>query len=351
MRHARKINFLATSSASETSLLLGSHLWVVHNDSLECTNEGRTSYMTNLTLHACASESFACDNAFCIAMEKRCDAKEDCIDGSDEQNCGKLMLRQGYKKELTPIPDNSRNVVVNFSFNLLDVEISEPTETFAAKISITRTWFDGRLTYKNLKNESGTKMNNNILLKEEIEAIWYPYLAFYNIRSEEDMKTTNIRDVFEVIPNYEFTFLAEDNMHIFAGSKNALSLKKEFNIGWKCDYAYHWYPFDTQMCRMDFVSTVSKTDLQPYDLQYNHNISLNCYTLSKIRMCKSVITGMKAIIVEVTLGRPIVNVLLTLFVPTILLVTISFFARFFAEDYIDMVIQVNLTILLVLGTM
>ena len=102
---------------------------------------------------------------------------------------------------------------------------------------------------------------------------------------------------------------------------------------------------------MDFVSTVSKTDLQPYDLQYNHNISLNCYTLSKIRMCKSVITGMKAIIVEVTLGRPIVNFLLTLFVPTILLVTISFFARFFAEDYIDMVIQVNLTIQLVLGTM
>ena len=106
-----------------------------------------------------------------------------------------------------------------------------------------------------------------------------------------------------------------------------------------------------QMCRMDFVSTVSKTDLDPYALQYNHNISLNCYTLSKIRMCKSVITGMKAIIVEVTLGRPIVNFLLTLFVPTILLVTISFFARFFAEDYIDMVIQVNLTILLVLGTM
>ena len=58
-----------------------------------------------------------------------------------------------------------------------------------------------------------------------------------------------------------------------------------------------------------------------------------------------------AIVVEVTLGRPIISNLLTVFVPTILLLTISFTTRFFAEDYIDMVIQVNLTILLVLATM
>ena len=60
---------------------------------------------------------------------------------------------------------------------------------------------------------------------------------------------------------------------------------------------------------------------------------------------------MSAIVVEFSLGRPIINNLLTNFVPTILLVIISFAARFFVEDYIDMVIQVNLTILLVLATM
>ena len=60
---------------------------------------------------------------------------------------------------------------------------------------------------------------------------------------------------------------------------------------------------------------------------------------------------MRAIVVEVTLGRPIISTFLTVFVPTILLLIISFTARFFAEDYIDMVIQVNLTILLVLATM
>ena len=70
-----------------------------------------------------------------------------------------------------------------------------------------------------------------------------------------------------------------------------------------------------------------------------------------MQICKSSIDQSSAIIVEITLGRPIINNLLNVFVPTILLVIISFIARFFAEDYIDMVVQVNLTILLVLATM
>ena len=68
-------------------------------------------------------------------------------------------------------------------------------------------------------------------------------------------------------------------------------------------------------------------------------------------MCGSVLMDMDTIVVEVTLGRPLVNNVLTVFVPTMLLVLISFAARLFSEDYIDMVIQVNLTILLVLATM
>ena len=54
----------------------------------------------------------------------------------------------------------------------------------------------------------------------------------------------------------------------------------------------------------------------------------------------------EAIVTEVTMGRLITNTLLTIFVPTILLLEISFTARAFAEDYMNMVIQVNLTILL-----
>ena len=102
---------------------------------------------------------------------------------------------------------------------------------------------------------------------------------------------------------------------------------------------------------MQIVSKFSRTDLRPANLQYNHNISLDRYTLARVRMCKSAIDERKAIIVEIIFGRPIVNNLLTVFVPTMLLVMISFAIRLFAAEYIDMVIQVNVTVMLALATM
>ena len=202
-----------------------------------------------------------------------------------------------------------------------------PNDTLTAKISLTRRWFDGRLKYKHIKNESGTMVNT--LLPGESAAIWYPRSVNYNIRKENDVMRTDVRTRLEVIPGKEFKYVAADNMHIFDGSENALSLTKEFSVDWKCNFVFHWYPFDTQMCRMELACKFSNITVQPSRLEYNHKISLSRFTISKVRMCKSVITNMKVIIVEVTLERPIVNFLLTVFVPTILLVIISFAARFF----------------------
>ena len=349
MRHARNDDFLAISRTSESSLLLGTHLWEVHNDSTKCTREGKNTYFANLTLHACSTDNFACDNAFCIPMEKRCDAIEDCVDGSDEHDCGKLIIREGYKKELAPLLKSGENIKVNFSLSLLDIEPNEQTNTFSSRISYTRNWFDERLRYKYLKRESGGEMNS--LLSDEIDLIWFPFMIFYNMKTLEDFKKTDVPDVSEVIPNKTSTILAANNMHTFNGSENALSLIREYNVEWKTVYAYHWYPFDTQVCQMQIMTTVSKIEMRPVNLEYNHNISLDRYTLSKIRMCNSAINNKKAIIVEVNLGRPIVNNLLTVFVPTMLLVIISFTARLFAEEYIDMVVQVNVTVMLALATM
>ena len=160
-----------------------------------------------------------------------------------------------------------------------------------------------------------------------------------------------MENIDRVVPIDDFKYEAVDNMHVFKGSENALTLTKERYVEFKCEYAYHWYPFDTQVCRMEFASQRDQTEFDPTQLQHNPNIFLNRYTLSRIRMCRSSVNNMKAIVAEVTLGRPIIDNLLTVFVPTILLLSISFATGFFAKDYIEMVIQVNLTILLVLATM
>ena len=349
MRHAGKPNFLATSRALESSLLLGSHFWEVHNDSAKCVEKGKRSYTTSLILHARRSQQFACDNAHCIQMENRCDGKVDCRNGSDEQDCRKLIQRQGYKKELTPVPEIGRNISVNFSLTILDIELNEATESFIVKVTYTRVWFDRRLVYRHLKREYGPKMN--ALLTEEQNAIWYPYTLFNNMKNEQYYIRTNEPNMCWVIPNENYTHVAHNNTYIFKGFENALNLTKEYYVEWKCNYAYQWYPFDTQVCRMEMISREDDTELHPVNLFHNPTISFNSYTLKKIQMCRSILLGKEAIVTEVTMVRLIMNNLLTVFIPTTLLVVISFTARAFAEDYMDMVIQVNLTILLVLATM
>ena len=224
MRHAMRPSFFATSRARKSSLLLGSHFWEVHNDSEKCAEEGKRSYRTSLILHACSSQQFACDNAFCIPMENRCDGKEDCNDSSDERNCGKLIKRQEYNKELTPSPKGGGSVSVNFSLTILDLEPWEEQDSFTVKISFSRVWYDRRLMYKHLKSKSGVKMNT--LLKEEQNLIWTPLFIFNNVRRRGDIEDTDAPYLYGIVPNENFSYLAQNNMHIFKGSENALNYTK-----------------------------------------------------------------------------------------------------------------------------
>ena len=172
-------------------------------------------------------------------------------------------------------------------------------------------------------------------------------MDFTNIKDENKWQKTSIENIHTVIPAIDFAYTPKNNMHLFKGSENAMSLTKEWSIEWICHYTLAWYPFDTQLCTMEFSSSRHFTKFRPFNLEHNHDITLGRYTLDRIEMC----TLDNVTVVKVTLGRPIISNLLTVFIPTITLLAISFIARFFVKDFFDLTIMVNLTILLVLATL
>lgn len=37
----------------------------------------------------CSPKQFSCDSGECVHLDRRCDLQKDCIDGSDEKDCGR----------------------------------------------------------------------------------------------------------------------------------------------------------------------------------------------------------------------------------------------------------------------
>ncbi|XP_018025233.2 glutamate-gated chloride channel subunit beta [Hyalella azteca] len=57
-----------------------------------------------LTLSACSSGKYSCDDGSCIDLSKRCDLRVDCRDNSDEAGCSLLSIPTGYSTTIPPPP-------------------------------------------------------------------------------------------------------------------------------------------------------------------------------------------------------------------------------------------------------
>lgn len=58
-----------------------------NTDELFCDDNPTTDRDDNDTDDTCTYYEFQCKNGMCIDIEDRCNGREDCMDGSDEQKC------------------------------------------------------------------------------------------------------------------------------------------------------------------------------------------------------------------------------------------------------------------------
>ena len=248
-----KDNVWGSCSSPEDTLLLGTHRWTIHNDSLCSNNESYTAY---LTLTGCNISEFTCRDGSCVPMENRCDGRTECNDETDEDECSLVAHAPTYKKRIDPPPlkPQERKALVNFSINLKDIfAIDEVGRRFEIHYDMICEWFDPRLVFHNLKKE---REINKLSLQEKT-TIWNPKIEFVNTKfQDESIVDSKLR--IEVVPNEQFNYTISDdtvpnNIYIFDGENNMLESHRSYTTDFICEFQMFWYPFDTQHCELNFT--------------------------------------------------------------------------------------------------
>ena len=158
------------------------------------------------------------------------------------------------------------------------------------------------------------------------------------MESTEHCLKTPKAELLKVVPNKAFKYLKSpltdaDNSYLFLGSENMLHQEWDWTCEWICLFQYHWYPFDTQNCY--FINNVT---YQPYkfkldNVQYSGTVSLGKYYFHSIKSCELDKHGRIGMFTDFIIKRPILNNILTMFLPTAMLLIISQVSTAFSQSF------------------
>ena len=240
---------IAESKASKVSYALGKHEWTIYNDVLSCS-KGKP-YTTLLKLSGCKDGEFTCNDGQCVTMEQRCDQISDCIDESDEVDCKLLTLKSNYNRKTPPIVPKLMGgfnpAQVDISISLLKiVSMEEVQHKIDFKFRIILEWKENRAVYYNLKDDPSL----NALTDADISNMWLPYVIYDNtdmteaVRLEDGLKTTVVVNRDGSLTRTKVDVL--DEIEIFEGKANRLSMFQTYTKSFQCQYHLQRYPFDTQ---------------------------------------------------------------------------------------------------------
>ena len=185
-------------------------------------------------------------------MEERCDQIMHCRDQSDEDNCSLLVLKKGYNKEVAPFIYNKTRkevdpVKIDVSTSIRNIiDISEVNHIIELKFDILMEWYEYRVDYHNLKTVKAL----NTLSDEELRSLWIPYIIFQNTDNNEAVELEGVRSRVFVIRESEFQRSGiefADEIEIFSGASNKLSIGQTYSKRFHCTYLLHYFPFDTQV--------------------------------------------------------------------------------------------------------
>ena len=223
-------------------------------------------------------------------------------------------------------------------------EIKEIEQILQLKFNLRMTWVDARLDFFNIK----LKETMNVISMAELNRIWLPLIIFDN--TEEGQITINDDKAAATISRTgqgtgSDSSISED-IDIYKGSENSITLSRLYNIDFFCDYDMRWYPFDAQTCFMVMKlggGSEELLSLTPGLLKYLGPEELTQYYVKKYSIGETRLETAKGLSISITFGRRLLGTLLTIYLPTILLNVIGHATNFFKPFFFEAVVTVNLT--------
>ena len=291
-------------------------------------------------------------------MDKRCDGKLDCPDRTDEDECLSFVTFKGYNSHLVPPPIKIENntdsrLIMTFSISIVDIlEINEFEGFFMMKMTFTREWYNPQLTFLNLKRDS----RMNVLSTAEVSRMWKPWTVFDNLKVQQDYHDTEFIDITVVVPNENYTYNYDEQTNrritrLFSGSENKLSYTRQCSVKFICNFDLRFYPFDKQTCHLEMYQAEDSILLKPGHAEYLGPTELQNHYVFSVFLCTDTTKKRNTLLAGIMIGRPLFTNVLTVFLPTLILLVLSQMAHLFHQDHLEMVIEINLTLLLVLATL
>ena len=323
----------------------------------KCTGKGSKELVVKLT--TCKRGQFTCSDGQCIDMEQRCDQTSNCLDESDEDNCKTIIMKENYNKKIAPFSYDKVNQInipvnINVSMSIIDIlKIEEVEHVYVLKFRLILEWFDFRIKYYNLKTERSA----NALSLEEVQSLWIPFLVFENTENSEAVEGTKDTELTLTREGEYVTSTPDrvEEINIFEGQFNRITFEQIYTKEFKCVYELALYPFDTQVCTVNLIVRKLETSIMsilPSRLVMESETVLTQYIIKNWTLTYINMTDQdEGIKMELVLKRRIMNALMTIYLPTILVLTIVYASNFFKPFFFEAVVSVNLTSLLVLTTL
>ena len=215
-------------------------------------------------------------------------------------------------------------------------DIQEVAQYLEIKFMIKLQWMDARLLYYNIKPDE----NMNTLTLDEQMSLWTPTLVYWN--TKEQLRTINDKNTFAGIRREGNGSIIDkesnEDIEVFDGSENTISLSRVYSIKFYCEYNMAWYPFDVQTCHIELIMDgvlENYADLLPGEVNFTGPKELTQYFVQNYKIERKTVQTKAAVTVSITLGQRLLGTFLTIFFPTILLNVIGFSTNHFKAFFFE----------------